>query len=64
MFNTIVEMSKDLIAMDTNTYNEAKHTLQAWAKNEPNRERFIMSLFAFTDSKRPLLIEMKGSAAV
>ena len=58
MFNTIVEMSKDLIAMDIDTYNEAKCTLQAQAKGKPGLERFIKSLFAFTDSKRPLLIEM------
>lgn len=62
MFDKIVQMEKNLLEMDVDTYNEARYTLQAQAKGKPGLERFIKSLFAFVDAKRPLLIEMKGGA--
>lgn len=58
MFDTIIEMAKDLESMDRDTYMRTKLTLKAVAPQGRVRN-FLDTLFAFVESKQPLLIEMK-----
>lgn len=58
----IIEMVQILLSMSTNTYSECKYTLLAVSKDDPKLKNFISKLFGLTDSRRPLLIEMKGEA--
>ena len=62
MFDTIIEMAKDLESMDRDTYMRTKLILNAVAPQGHVRN-FLDTLFAFVESKQPLLIEMKGGAA-
>lgn len=58
MFDTIIEMAKDLESMDRDTYMRTKLILNAVAPQGRVRN-FLDTLFAFVESKQPLLIEMK-----
>lgn len=62
MFDTIIEMAKDLESMDRDTYMRTKLILNAVAPQERVRN-FLDTLFAFVESKQPLLIEMKWGAS-
>lgn len=58
MFDTIIEMAKDLESMDRDTYMRTKLILNAVTPQGRVRN-FLDTLFAFVESKQPLLIEMK-----
>lgn len=62
MFDTIIEMAKDLESMDRDTYMRTKLILNAVAPQVRVRN-FLDTLFAFVENKQPLLIEMKGGAS-
>ena len=57
MFNEIIQMSKDLIAMDVDTYNECKFAMKARASGNKRLTKFLNVLFELIDEKRPLLLE-------
>ena len=51
-------MSKDLIAMDIDTYNMCKYTLRTQAVGNQHLTKFLDVLFELTEEKRPLLLEV------
>ena len=57
--NLILGMVQDLLKKSTDDYNQARYTLLAVAKSD-NLQNFVKALFAYTDTQRPLPIEMKG----
>ena len=58
MFEIIIQMSKDLIAMDIDTYNMCKYTLRTQAAGNQHLTKFLSVLFELVEEKRPLLWEM------
>lgn len=55
----IIEMTQILLQMQTDTYMQCKYILQAVSMEHQGTNNFVNKLFSFTDSHRPLLIEMK-----
>lgn len=58
MFEIIIQMSKDLIAMDIDTYNMCKYILRAQTAGNQHLTKFLSVLFELVEEKRPLLLEM------
>lgn len=58
MFEKIIQMSKDLIAMDIDTYNMRKYTLRTQAVENQHLTKFLDVLFELVEEKRPLLLEV------
>lgn len=58
MFEKIIQMSKDLIAMDTDTYYKCKYVLKTHANGNESLTRLLDVLFELVEEKRPLLLEM------
>ena len=58
MFEKIIQMSKDLIAMDTDTYYKCKYALKTHANGNESLTRLLDVLFELVEEKRPLLLEM------
>lgn len=58
MFEKIIQMSKDLIEMDIDTYNMFKYTSRTQATGNQNLTKFLNVLFELVEEKRPLLLEM------
>lgn len=57
----VIEMIQVLLEMHTDTYLRCKYTLLAVSRKQQCAEDFVIKLFSLTDSRRPLLIEMKES---
>ena len=55
----VIEMTRMLLGMSTDTYLECKYILMAVSMEHKGKQNFINELFRFTDKHRPLLIEMK-----
>ena len=60
----IIEMTTMLQRMDMDAYLQCKYTLQAVSRDQQREKDFIDKLFSVADSRRPLLIGMKGGGAV
>ena len=58
MFEKIIQMSKDLIALDIDTYNMGKYTLRTQAVENQHLTKFLDVLFELVEEKRPLLLEV------
>ena len=56
----IVEMTRMLSEMSTETYQRCKYTMLVVSRGKPgSTEDFVQKLFSLTDSRRPLQIGMK-----
>lgn len=58
MFEKIIQMSKEMMNMDTDTYYKCKYTLKTHANGNESLTRFLDVLFELVEEKRPLLLEM------
>lgn len=62
LFEVTIKTANILISMEEDMYQECKYTLLAKVSDSPNLQNYLNAVFNFVESRRPLQLEMKGSA--